>query len=328
METTLESTPEYTMPPSLYSQLEKGERTSTIVFTSWTDELETERVLNKYASWFLYGREICPTTGRTHLQGMASSSKSAIRWTDMIGNPNYWTAKCKDPIASIAYCSKSFKKGGSITEKGIRPVFELSKRTTIRFRAKDYKDMSEEQMEELDGSQYLTAKKVKKEQAKMVKKVASPFPEQFYPWQEKLLKDTAQHTPRRIIFIVDLKGNSGKTVFSGWLGTQPGYDYLSIGKKEDILFSAEISSHTFLMDVARSEVAYINYALLEKLKDGYWVVGKYEGKRSTGGKKNLVVLMNSFPDSSKLSEDRYEVYTMASDKSLSYVPYESIPDPS
>lgn len=49
------------------------EKTTTIVFTSYISKKETEDALHADGcKWFYYGEEICPTTGRKHLQGMAN----------------------------------------------------------------------------------------------------------------------------------------------------------------------------------------------------------------------------------------------------------------
>ena len=133
------------------------------------------------------------------------------------------------------------------------------------------------------------------------------------------------HVERKIIFIVDPKGNTGKTVYLGWLGTQPGYQYFGIGKKDDVLYAANTLVNTYIMDIARSETKLLDYALLEKLKDGYWFTGKYDTKTCLAGNKNLVVTMNDYPDKHKLSKDRYDVYLIDNNFKLRSINYNSLP---
>lgn len=73
------------------------------------------------------------------------------------------------------------------------------------------------------------------------------------------------------------------------------------------------------MDIARSEVDQLNYATLEKLKDGYWLDGKYEGEKVYRPEPaNVVVLSNEMPIVDKLSKDRWEIYELKND-SLCFV---------
>lgn len=53
-------------------------------------------------------------------------------------------------------------------------------------------------------------------------------------------------------------------------------------KKEDLFHLASLKTTTFLVDVARAETEFLNYASLEALKDGMWTSGKYEGKERNG----------------------------------------------
>lgn len=51
-------------------------RCTTIVFTHYGETNQLVTALGEdCAIWYLYGNEICPTTGRKHLQGMASVKK-------------------------------------------------------------------------------------------------------------------------------------------------------------------------------------------------------------------------------------------------------------
>jgi hypothetical protein len=68
----------------------------------------------------------------------------------------------------------------------------------------------------------------------------------------------------------------------------------------------------FLVDLARCES--LNYALLEKLKNGAWMSTKYEGKKASYKNGQVIVAMNELPDVTKLSQDRYEIYLIHNKK--------------
>lgn len=77
-------------------------RCNTITFTSFKDADYTVTALkNDGADWWLYGREVCPTTGKVHLQGMAHAKKKQV-WKVMKGH--FHIEKCINPIKSIVYC--------------------------------------------------------------------------------------------------------------------------------------------------------------------------------------------------------------------------------
>lgn len=58
-------------------------KASTICYTAYVNEHTEEEVIKALkedgATWILHGYEICPTTGRKHLQGMAHA-KLTITW--------------------------------------------------------------------------------------------------------------------------------------------------------------------------------------------------------------------------------------------------------
>lgn len=122
-------------------------KASTIAFTSYTTIEKTIEALHEDGcSWFLFGEEKCPSTGRDHLQGMASHKKT-VRWSS-VRKLGIHTKKCMDPIASIDYCSGFWpgKTPNKVTEFGDRPVFDKKKRALL---GKHLKDLSLEEWEEM-----------------------------------------------------------------------------------------------------------------------------------------------------------------------------------
>lgn len=68
------------------------------------------------ADWWLWGEEVCPTTGRIHLQGMAYSSTNRD-WKKL--RKACHTEPTADGEASLTYCQKECR---NITETGTRPT--------------------------------------------------------------------------------------------------------------------------------------------------------------------------------------------------------------
>ncbi|AXH73491.1 MAG: putative viral replication protein [Circoviridae sp.] len=82
-------------------------------------EIELNRQLGTLCSKYLYGKEICPTTGRTHLQGFLHLKK-AMRITELklIGKPHLEACKGSE-AQNIKYCSKD----GNVVKYGFpKPI--------------------------------------------------------------------------------------------------------------------------------------------------------------------------------------------------------------
>jgi len=135
-------------------------------------------------------------------------------------------------------------------------------------------------------------------------------------FQRQVLADL--ETPpddRTVIFVVDPKGNGGKTWLSDYFASKyPGRSILVCpGKKADMAFllaeSYTPNVNVFLIDAPRSKQGdFLQYDLLEHLKDGRIVSMKYNSTIISIPVPHVVVFMNEEPDYSKLSYDRYKVY--------------------
>lgn len=307
-------------------------RATTICFTSYPLKLDQDydrgvdkciAFVSKYADWYLYGHEKCPTTGRPHLQGMAYTKKKGVRWTDLFKSPAFHVEKCHHPEESINYCMKN----GNFVEWGQRPKFDLGSRNGP-LTVEEYMKMSYDDLIKLKPWAFNQAMKAIQMAEAMKPKEVKEWPEDGYrPWQKEVLEWLDDIPDRVITFLVDEVGGMGKTTFFGWIGQREDVQYMGLMKKDDALHQADTSGKvkTYVMDLARTEVEFLPYATLEKLKDGYWTCGKYQGKKCSVGKRRVIVCLNSFPKKEALSKDRYEVYTFTKDFKLSYVPYASIP---
>lgn len=75
-----------------------------------------EFLVHAKAQWWLWGEEVCPTTGRIHLQGMAYS-KDDRDWKKL--RKACHTEPTADGEASLVYCQKECR---NIVEVGTRPT--------------------------------------------------------------------------------------------------------------------------------------------------------------------------------------------------------------
>jgi len=115
-----------------YKEKKGSWTTKTIVFTCYDKEATNDpemwlKNMQKSCKWVLGQLEKCPKTGRVHIQGMANSGTTPIRWGFLKGQST-WKAMCVDPIASIRYCKKSKSQLAGPWEFGEAPKFEHDKR--------------------------------------------------------------------------------------------------------------------------------------------------------------------------------------------------------
>lgn len=62
-----------------------------------------------------------------------------------------------------------------------------------------------------------------------------------------------------------------------------------------------------ICDIPRSSRGFINYGVLEQIKNGVIYSGKYEGGQLFLPKLHLLVFSNDMPDIDEMSKDRWNV---------------------
>lgn len=133
------------------------------------------------------------------------------------------------------------------------------------------------------------------------------------PWQKEILeKLTLPPVPRKIDWYWETTGNTGKTFLSKYIGCTQDI-ILCEGKKENIFnqvnmaIEAKKTPRIILIDIPRSSLNYVNYAVLEKLKDGFIYSGKYEGGQCIIPTPHIICFANEEPNISSLSADRWNI---------------------
>jgi len=130
------------------------------------------------------------------------------------------------------------------------------------------------------------------------------------PWQNAL-NDIIIQDPddRKIIFVVDPDGNRGKSwLIRYWFSTRDDVQRLSVGKRDDLAYAIDESKSLFVFDIPRGQSEYLQYCILEQLKDRMIFSPKYDSRTKILSKTpHVVVFMNEDPDRNKMSRDRYRV---------------------
>lgn len=130
-------------------------------------------------------------------------------------------------------------------------------------------------------------------------------------WQRELAGDLdSDPDDRSIIFYVDPIGSQGKSWFQRWYYTQHPIQtqLMSVGKRDDLAHAIEESKNIFLFNVPRNGMEFLQYTILEQLKDKFVFSPKYNSKMKTFRKNNhVIVFCNESPDETKMSPDRYDI---------------------
>jgi len=132
----------------------------------------------------------------------------------------------------------------------------------------------------------------------------------FLPWQQSVLNKLLLPVhPRKIFWIVDDTGNTGKSYFSTYLVKNHGAILFGAGKSDRIQH-AYGGEKIALFDFPRALVSeakdFVPYIAIEAIKNG--VTQRMYGERPLIGDQPHVVCFSNFhPDLAKLSADRWEI---------------------
>lgn len=132
---------------------------------------------------------------------------------------------------------------------------------------------------------------------------------QLHGWQSDLAAILDEDPdPRKINFVIDYAGNKGKTWFSRyWFTKFPDKtQLLSVGRRDDLAHAIDKTKKFFFLNVPRGSMEFLQYSILESLKDQLVFSPKYESEmKILDCLPHVIVLCNEQPDNDKLSADRF-----------------------
>lgn len=129
-------------------------------------------------------------------------------------------------------------------------------------------------------------------------------------WQatlEALLREEADD--RKIVFVVDPDGNNGKSWYTRFYYQRypEKTQLLGVGKRDDMAHAIDETKTVFFVNVPRGSMEFLQYSVLEMLKDRVVYSPKYDSRtKLLPGNAHVVVMSNEYPDMNALSNDRYE----------------------
>lgn len=117
---------------------------------------------------------------------------------------------------------------------------------------------------------------------------------------------------RKIMFFVDEEGGKGKSFFQRYMVSHypDEVQLLSVGKRDDIAHAVDPTKSIFLFNIPRGNMEFLNYGMLEQLKDRVVFSPKYDsGTKFITKNPHVVVFCNEFPDQEKMTYDRFAINT-------------------
>lgn len=150
---------------------------------------------------------------------------------------------------------------------------------------------------------------------KIPKKVKDPLEgKELYDFQKRIIDIVNNEPNDRIIYwFWEKTGNAGKTALCKHLCLTK--NCLILNGKQNDMFCAILTykestgdfPEIIICDIPRSSIDYISWGAIEKIKDGLFYSGKYEGGMVVMNPPHVICMANEPPDLTKLSMDRWAI---------------------
>lgn len=269
----------------------------------------------------VYQHEICPETGREHLQGYIEFTKS-IRLSAvkaLFGDQTMHLEKRQGSRDQARdYCIKDatrkpetevFQFGNYEISPGSRndlnEVYELIKQGKRKYEILEafpnvymkYSNGIEKAISIYDNT--LGMDKLHSEYDNCTLRT----------WQQEVVTCLEEQNDRQVLWIYDSEGNHGKTYLGKYLLSKGAF-YVTQGKSEDISYAYDFQS-IVVFNMSRGS-DYMPYTLMENLKDGTIFSPKYQSQlKICRTITRVLVMSNSMPKQESLSLDRWVIKTLS-----------------
>jgi len=282
---------------------------------NWTaDHVATlSALVPESADYVVYGREVAPDTGTRHLQGFVifPDRKRLVTARNLLGGGHLEVTRGTNEAAST-YCKKDadFDEFGSLPAdvgQGKRTDIDLFVElvASLEFRPADRRIAREFPALWLRSGERLH---------QLVVHLREPIDlgtgEPRLGWQRELVDElSGEPNDRHIRFLVDEQGNQGKSwMCRHLLMSREDVQVLRIGKRDDLAHMIDETKRIFLFDVPRQQMEFLQYSILESLKDRMVSSPKYNSTmKILEHVPHVVVFCNESPDYLQMSLDRIKV---------------------
>jgi len=274
-----------------------------------------------WCKFVVFGREVAPTTLTPHLQGYIrfSDRKSLQFLKREINDRAHWIVARGSAQQNITYCEKEgdAERHGELptVARGNTSAVQEAQRFIDEYISDNGRAPSEREVAQAHPSAYIFHHRGLLRYARVVAPVPQlrEGPIVLRGWQQELedrLENPADD--RTVEFFVDVDGAAGKTFFvQNYLTKHTDAQMLSVGKRDDIAHIIDASKRVFFMCVPRGSMEFLQYSVLESLKDRMIMSPKYDScVKILEHWLHVIVFTNEPPDETKLTNDRFKIVTL------------------
>lgn len=268
--------------------------------------------------YFVEGYEICPETGRHHIHvyiyWKSKRSFSAVKKDYPFAHIE--SRKAEDVQQAVDYVKKDDTKRfpGDWSEYGTQPVDKRGKVNSWPVILEDIKkgmsmeEITEKYVEEAiryaNGIKSMYELHRPKHKFNILDKYGK-----YNKVQEEILSYVESPThDREIYWVYDQKGGVGKTDLANHLISNNGFLVFGNAKTADVALAW--NGQNVIFDYSRSQQDHINYGVIEDIKNGRIFSGKYQSCTKLYARPKVLVFANFLPDTSKMSEDRWNIVSV------------------
>lgn len=141
---------------------------------------------------------------------------------------------------------------------------------------------------------------------------------QLFIWQLHVLRRLFTQSSRKVLWVHDSRGSTGKSFLCRYLRYVYGYQLFDgVSSVRDITASFRTECKGSVFDVTRDCSDKFSYNTLESVKNGYLFSGKYLGVYKEFDPHPVAVFANVPPAQEKLSADRWDIYNVPDSKDFS-----------
>jgi len=132
-------------------------------------------------------------------------------------------------------------------------------------------------------------------------------------WQLYCLNTLKAQDDRKVLWIVDAVGNTGKTFLAKYIVANLNGYYCNNPKTQDAMF-AYSSQKYICFDYTRDYQEYVNYGSIEAFKNGIAFSSKYQSTTKVFEPPKIIIFANFHPNEEKLSLDRWKIIDLDSEE--------------
>lgn len=274
---------------------------------------EAEEQLQQFAQFYCFQSEICPESGREHLQGYVVLHIRTRISKFVRDFPCNAQARKGTHTQALAYCEKEeTRKPGTVPCKwGVEPVDRQGRRNDLESfhgdiisGATDWELLGEHKSCMAKYPRYVYMVRNALMSFNVLRNLPSLQPR--LGWQFELAQRlSAEPHPRKVLWRWDRVGNVGKSYFA--LHWKPLESFIVTGGKYADIHYAYNYEGTIFFDWPRCNEGSFPYGLVEQFKNGYFFSTKYQSVAKRFQVPHVVVLANFPPDETQMSEDRWDI---------------------